>query len=110
MHWKQNNKHASLGDKLPVVEPWKDFHLYAVEWSADKIDVFYDDKKYFTFNVKQATENGDNAFRKPMYLILNLALGGSWGKTIDDSIMPQQYWIDYVRVYQKAGATTLPSR
>jgi hypothetical protein len=37
-----------------------------------------------------------------MYLIINLAIGGSWGGKhgIDDSIFPQQFLIDYVRVYQ----------
>ncbi|XQF90031.1 glycoside hydrolase family 16 protein [Pseudoalteromonas espejiana] len=41
-------------------------------------------------------------FDEPMYLIINLAIGGSWGGKhgIDDSIFPQQFLIDYVRVYQ----------
>jgi hypothetical protein len=42
-------------------------------------------------------------FDQPHYLILNLAIGGSWGgqKGIDENIFPQQFLIDYVRVYQK---------
>jgi hypothetical protein len=42
-------------------------------------------------------------FDQSHYLILNLAIGGSWGgqKGIDESIFPQKFLIDYVRVYQK---------
>jgi hypothetical protein len=36
-------------------------------------------------------------------LLINFALGGSWGGKIDDSVLPQKYLIDYVRVYQKDG-------
>jgi len=32
---------------------------------------------------------------------INLALGGSWGGPLDDAILPQQFLIDYVRVYQQ---------
>ena len=41
---------------------------------------------------------------EPHYLILNTAIGGAWGgqKGIDDTIFPQKFLIDYVRVYQKA--------
>ena len=35
------------------------------------------------------------------FLILNLALVGTWGGLIDDSILPQRMTVDYVRVYQK---------
>lgn len=101
MHWRQQGKHKSQGGKLTVEEPWNDFHLFAVEWSADRIDCFCDDRKYFSFDVNQVVDEGGNPFHRPFYLLLNLALGGSWGKEIDNSIFPQQFRIDYVRVYQR---------
>jgi len=78
------------------------FHVYAVEWSKDSINIFIDNKKYF----KMANEHSDYAawpFDQPMHLLLNVAIGGGWGgqKGIDDSIFPQKMLIDYVRVYQK---------
>lgn len=41
-------------------------------------------------------------FDQPYFIILNLAVGGFWGgkEGIDDTIFPQKYEIDYVRVYQ----------
>ena len=50
----------------------------------------------------KAADKGSNAFRQPQYLLVNLALGGSWGGAIDDKIFPQKYVIDYVRVYERA--------
>jgi beta-glucanase (GH16 family) len=78
------------------------FHTYTMEWTADSIGMYIDQKKYFSF----ANEHSDyNAwpFDQPMHLILNVAVGGDWGgkKGIDNSIFPKQMIVDYVRVYQK---------
>jgi beta-glucanase (GH16 family) len=87
---------------VSVANPWDDFHVYAMEWYADRIDIFVDGQKYFTFT-NEGT--GDRAwpFDKPQYLLINLAIGGSWGgqKGIDDSRFPQRYLIDYVRIYKQ---------
>jgi beta-glucanase (GH16 family) len=77
------------------------FHVYAVEWTQDKIDFFFNGLKYFTFN-KISDHAADWPFDQPFYLILNLAVGGDWGGRhgVDFSIWPQRFEIDYVRVYQ----------
>ena len=101
-HWGEENtgKHRSDGKHIDVTPvPSDDFHIYAINWYPDRIEFFYDDLNYYTFEIGQAGENDDNAFRKPFYLLINLALGG-WGGEIDDSIIPQNYYIDYVRVYE----------
>jgi beta-glucanase (GH16 family) len=78
------------------------FHVYAVEWDARKMDFFVDRQKYYTY-LKPNNSEDSWPFDKPQYLILNLAIGGAWGgaKGIDDAIFPQQFYIDYVRVYKK---------
>jgi beta-glucanase (GH16 family) len=103
VHFSRNGKHASSGSKLKVAKPFDDFHVYAVEWSADHMDFYFDQQKYHTFPLSQADNNGENPFRKPQYLLINLALGGSWGGKIDPSIFPQKFLVDYVRVYQAEG-------
>ncbi|MBP7275718.1 MAG: glycoside hydrolase family 16 protein [Kiritimatiellae bacterium] len=95
----------SKGGKIKVVEPWKDFHVYAIEWTPERIDFFFDDQKYFSFQIDEAGRGPENPFRKPQYLLINCALGGSWGGQVDDSNLPQRYEIDYVRVYEQAGST-----
>jgi beta-glucanase (GH16 family) len=107
VHWlgADTGKHASLGGNLPKQKPSDDFHVYAVEWHADRMDFFYDETQYFTYPVAKAGADDKNPFHKPHYLLMNLAIGGSWGgqKGIDDGAFPQRYEIDYVRVY-KQGA------
>jgi len=105
LHYFTNGKHQSSGGQLTVDKPDGAFHVYAAEWTPDRIDLFVDDKKYVSFDVNKATNDGDNPFRKPHFLILNLALGGTWGGPIDDSIFPQRMTVDYVRVYQKTSSS-----
>lgn len=95
------HKHQSDGKDLVVDKPFDDFHIYAIEWDSSKIDFFFDGRKYHTFMVDEAGKGADNAFRKPQYLILNLALGGNSNDKIDDSKFPRKFLIDYVRVYSK---------
>jgi beta-glucanase (GH16 family) len=68
------------------------------------MDFFFDDNKYHTFDLKAADENGENPFHKPQFLMISLALGGSWGGKIDDAVMPQKFLIDHVRVFKEKDA------
>lgn len=93
---------TNLGASVEIPRPYEDFHLYAVEWSADRIDFYVDGEQYFSFGNSGAGA-AEWPFDQPHFLILNAAIGGGWGgqQGIDDSIFPQQYLIDYVRVYQR---------
>jgi beta-glucanase (GH16 family) len=103
LHWKQGG-HRSKGGNLTVSQPWADFHVYAVEWSPEKIDFFFDETQYLSVPLSTADAGARNAFNKPHHVKLNLALGGGWGGKIDDSIFPQKFVVDYVRVYQREEA------
>ncbi|HLO57504.1 MAG TPA: glycoside hydrolase family 16 protein [Bacteroidales bacterium] len=78
------------------------FHNYILEWGPDTMQIFLDDKLYFT-STNDRTGWEAWPFDKPFYLILNIAIGGGWGgqKGIDDSIWPQRMELEYVRVYEK---------
>ncbi len=105
-HWfdAAGGKRASSGGKLHDQKPSDDFHLYVVERFADRMDFYYDDTLYHRFPLDKAGAGEDNPFRKPHYLLINLAIGGGWGgqQGIDDAMLPQAYVIDYVRVYERA--------
>jgi hypothetical protein len=80
-----------------------DFHVYAVEWTAEFIKGYVDGECYFTF-LNDGTGNRDTwPFDKPFYLKLNLAWGGDWGGAmgVDETALPATFEIDYVRVYQR---------
>jgi len=81
------------------------FHVYALEWDERAVKVFVDDRHYFTF---ENPGTGPDAwpFDERFHLILNVAVGGSWGgqKGVDDGCFPQTMLVDYVRVYAPAHA------
>jgi beta-glucanase (GH16 family) len=78
------------------------FHNYIIEWSESEIKAYVDDKLYFGFkNENKGWEYWP--FNKSFHLILNIAVGGSWGgvQGVDNSIFPQKMEVEYVRVYKK---------
>ena len=78
------------------------FHDYVLEWSPERIDIFVDDVHYFTY-VNEGTGWNAWPYDHPYNLIINLAIGGQWGRSggpIDDTIFPQRMLVDYARVYQ----------
>jgi beta-glucanase (GH16 family) len=99
-HFSVDDKHRSKGKALTVERPFDDFHIYAVEWFPDRIDFYFDQNKFHTFNLDEAGVGPENPFRKPHYLLLNLAIGGTWGGEVDETVLPQKYLVDYVRVYR----------
>jgi len=78
------------------------FHVYAIEWDENSVSFFVDNQKYYTFVNEGSWEKWP--FDKRFHLILNLAIGGSWGAAqgVDDNIFPTRMEVDYVRVYQSA--------
>jgi beta-glucanase (GH16 family) len=97
-------KKTGKGSQITVPDASEGFHVYALEWDKERLDFFVDEKKYFTY-VNEGSGFEAWPYDKAQYLILNLAIGGAWGaaKGIDESIFPQRYYIDYVRVYQKSN-------
>lgn len=87
---------------VPVPDCSQKFHVYAAEWDSDSIKVSVDGKVYFRFG-NEHTGYEAWPFDNKMYLLLNIAVGGSWGgqQGVDDSVFPQKMEVDYVRVYQK---------
>lgn len=78
------------------------FHVYALEWTPDRIDAYVDGTLYFTYM------NENDGWRswpydQPFHLIMNVAVGGAWGRAgggIDPSIFPLQMRVDWARVYR----------
>jgi beta-glucanase (GH16 family) len=77
-------------------------HLYAVDWTADDLVFTVDGETVFTF-ANDGTDNSDRwPFDQDFHLILNLAFGGNWGGFcgVDTTALPQEFRVDWVRVYQ----------
>ena len=80
---------------------YKQFHVYSLIWTKDKLSWLVDDKVKFTVKRTATTWRGW-PYNRAFYLILNLAFGGSWGgqQGVDLTQLPITYLVDYVRVYQ----------
>lgn len=76
-----------------------DYHIFRVDWYTDRIEWYVDNVKYNESSIDPAIMTGD-PFHNPHYLILNLAVGGSWGSPIDANFTSAKYLVDYVRVSQ----------
>lgn len=84
------------------------FHTYAIEWieryynGGDAI-IFYIDGVQTAIKYQnnwQTSTSADWPFNIDFFAILNLALGGSFGGTIDDGIFPVEMKVDWVRMYK----------
>jgi len=79
-----------------IEEGW---HIFGANWTEDKIEFYVDDKLVFTFAPEEKPVEVW-PFDQPFYFIINVAVGGNFGgPEVDDSIFPQEFIIDYVRVY-----------
>lgn len=88
--------------KITIPDVQDEFHVYAIDWTENKIDFYVDDKLYHTVTKGANDTFKEWPFDQRFHIILNIAVGGNWGgaKGMDDSIWPQKMEVEYVRVYQ----------
>jgi beta-glucanase (GH16 family) len=93
---------TNKGATMKLDDPHTKFNVYAMEWFKDHIDFFANDSKAFTFK-NEGTGSKVWPYDKRFHLLLNIAVGGSWGgqQGVDDTIFPKSMIVDYVRVYEQ---------
>ena len=75
------------------------YHTFAVEWQPNLIKWYVDGILYH--EAEPSDVPGPWVFDKPFFLLLNFAIGGNFGGAVDPlNTYPQEYLLDYVRVYQ----------
>ena len=83
------------GSTVTISNATTEFHKYTVEWSEATIKISVDDAAFYTF-----TNAAGLPFNQNFFIILNLAMGGSFGGAVDPAFTSATLEIDYVRVYQ----------
>ena len=87
-----------------------EFHVFACEWEPGEMRFYVDNELYFTEHEWYTKRNGFDEmtypapFDQPFYMILNVAVGGSWVGYPDATTEfgeNAQMVVDYVKVYQK---------
>ena len=104
LHGPTTPKGSGLGAAFLSVEPLsKGFHTYAIEWKKDRIDFIVDERVNGTFSVADTGRRGW-VYNQEFFLILNLAMGGTYaGEYIDPTLNQAQLSVDYIRFYSVNG-------
>jgi len=88
------------------------FHNYEVSWTPTNITFSVDDKPFFSIDKKPGADYRSWPYDQRFYLIVNLALGGSWGGKdradfpadgIDQSALPAALQVQSINYYPYTG-------
>lgn len=96
VHQRVNGERASERVDVILTETSDDWHMVAALWTPESVTFFLDGVE-----TGQVTDP-ELIPATPMYVIINLALGGPAGD-VDDNALPRSFRVDHVRVWQKAG-------
>lgn len=107
-----NNTYKSQDYSFPEGTDITDFHVYSLEWEPGVMRWYVDEECYFTMD-KWFSQGKEGAaeytkpapFDVPFYILLNLAVGGTFDPEADVELaeFPASMEVDFVRVYQKTN-------
>ncbi|GAA0872345.1 hypothetical protein GCM10009117_14920 [Gangjinia marincola] len=95
LHFPGNSGGNPIFDEQTVAGVSDNFNIYSVEWTEENIKFYVNDSLTLFFENSQ-----DVPFNKDFFLLLNVAMGGNFGGTIDPNFVESTMEIDYVKVYQ----------
>ncbi len=76
-----------------------DYNVYAVEIYPDRIVFFINDVYTFTYPQIETDQPGQYPYYIPMYLLIDMQLGGDWPGPVNPKDVPVNMWVDWVRYY-----------
>ncbi|PKK92630.1 MAG: glycoside hydrolase [Tenericutes bacterium HGW-Tenericutes-6] len=94
-----NNQPTKVVKKENIVN---EFHEYAMDWKEDEIIFYLDGIEQERFLKRKGAKSDEWPFNQDFYMIINLALGGTWGGAIDDSSFPITFQVKSVKVYKES--------
>src|SRR5215813_1321233 len=87
-----------------------DFHVFAIEWDPNTVRFYVDSTLYESHTPADMPASGTWVYEHPFFILLNVAVGGSFPGNPDQSTtFPQTMVVDYVRVYTDSSANYTPS-
>lgn len=97
-----SGSHAMMGAVSYELEQGKfsdGFHVFELEWDESRISWFVDGTQFASTQIS-AQEMSE--FHKDFYILLNIAVGGTFaGRPDESAVFPQHMYVDWVRVYSK---------
>lgn len=94
LHYPGHSGGSGDGSTTIISNAATEFHLYSVDWRADTIKFYVDNQLFKTF-----VNSASIPFNQNFFLIINCAIGGDFGGSIDPNFTSSTFEIDYVRVY-----------
>ncbi|MCX8472456.1 MAG: glycoside hydrolase family 16 protein, partial [Sediminibacterium sp.] len=94
LHYPGHSGGAGSVNTTIIPTATTDFHVYTIIWNANNITWYIDG-----FQFAQYANSASIPYNHNFFILLNVAVGGSFGGTISSSFTTAQMEVDYVRVY-----------
>lgn len=95
LHYPGRSGGNADGNTKVISNATTEFHIYSLEWSASSIKIYVDEQLIHSF-----ANNAAVPFNHEFFLILNVAMGGTFGGQVDPAFTSAVMEVDYVRVYK----------
>ncbi len=95
IHLPGNSGGNAIFDGVSIENATSEFHIFEVEWSPETITFLVDGAVNFTY-----ANSESKPFNKDFFLIMNVAMGGALGGSIDPNFTESSMFVDYVKVFQ----------
>ena len=97
-HWGDvnNGNYGNYGNKTSIENVSDTYHIYSLIWNNSSMQILLDNKVFLTMTNTQSVP-----FDNRHYILLNIAMGGNLGGTIDPKFTEDEMIVDYVRVFKK---------
>lgn len=99
VHWNSNG-HVSRTNSFSLANDKfsSGFHVFSIVWTPNRLIWKVDRQEFFSLNRAEIPEF---PFDLPQFIICNVAVGGNWpGSPDQTTLFPQHMIVDYIKVYQ----------
>jgi len=85
-----------------------DFHTYAINWTPEYIEWFFDELCYSRINRNEVESDGKPwPFNQEFYLIINLAIGGWFAGAVDENLKEAELHVKSIKYFSIDGVGEL---
>ena len=95
LHYPGRSGGNGNGSTKTIANTSSEFHVYKTVWSPASVKIYIDDVLFHT-----VANDSSLPFNKDFFMILNVAMGGTFGGNVDSAFNQSSMEVDYVRVYQ----------
>lgn len=95
LHYPGNSGGNGNSNSTTITGASSEFHVYKAIWTAGSVKLYVDNVLFHT-----VVNSSSLPFNADFFLILNVAMGGTFGGAINPSFLQSSMEVDYVRVYQ----------